>query len=80
MTGRSTLTLYVSSECCLCDAAVAVLAAAHAPDFECVDIEGDADLEARHGTRVPVLADGSDSRELAWPFDVEDVRAFLARD
>ena len=71
------LRLYVTSDCCLCDHAVDVLALARAPDFACVGIDGDATLEARYGVRVPVLFEVATGRELDWPFDAARVRAFL---
>lgn len=74
-----TLTLFQRDDCPLCDHALAVLAAARAPDFETRWIDDDAALEARYGDRVPVLRDG-DGRELDWPFDAAAVRAFLAQD
>jgi hypothetical protein len=73
------LKLYVSEECELCDRAIAVLAEARAPDFECVGIEDDAELDERYGVRVPVLRDVASARELGWPFDVADVARFLGR-
>ncbi len=72
------LILYQRDDCMLCDEAVALLAAAHAPDFESVWIDGDAELEARYGVRVPVLRDGESGRELGWPFDAAALRVFLA--
>jgi hypothetical protein len=71
------LILYQRDHCHLCDLALAALAAARAPAFDSVFIDGDAALEARYGTRVPVLRDASDGRELGWPFGVADVRAFV---
>lgn len=71
------LLLYQRDDCKLCDEAVALLAAARAPDFESVWIDGDTALEARYGTRVPVLRDEIRDRELDWPFDVEALRMFL---
>jgi len=68
--------LYQRDDCHLCDLALAVLAAAGAPDFESVFIDDDGVLEARYGSRVPVLR-GLDGRELDWPFDVEAVRGVL---
>lgn len=72
-----TLTLIQRDDCPLCDQALAVLAAARAPEFESVWIDGDAVLEARYGTRVPVLREEGSGRELDWPFDAVAVRAFL---
>jgi len=72
------LLLFQSDDCKLCDEAVALLAAVRAPDFESVWIDDDAELAARYGTRVPVLRNEDDNRELYWPFDAEAVRTFLA--
>ena len=72
------LVLFQRDDCKLCDEAVALLAAAHAPDFQSVWIDDDPELEARYGERVPVLRDEDASRELDWPFDAERLRAFLS--
>ena len=74
---RMPLVLFQRDDCHLCDLALDVLAQARAPEFESVFIDGDADLEARYGERVPVLRDGA-GRELGWPFDVAAVQRFLA--
>lgn len=71
------LALYQRDDCHLCDAALAVLAEAGVPAFESVWIDGDAALEARYGTRVPVLRDEDSGLELAWPFDAFAVRVLL---
>ncbi len=73
------LILYQRDYCHLCDQALAVLAAAGTPDFESVWVDDSAELEQRYGTRVPVLRDRADGRELDWPFDAAAVRAFLDR-
>lgn len=72
------LTLYQRDDCKLCDQAVALLARTQAPDFESVWIDGDAELEARYGVRVPVLRDADSGRQLGWPFDAAAVQAFIA--
>lgn len=69
------LILYQRDGCHLCDAALAVMAEARAPDFESVFIDDDAVLEARYGLRVPVLRDDARGIELDWPFDAAAVRA-----
>jgi len=71
-----TLTLYQRDDCHLCDHALAVLAAAAAPEFVSVFIDGDLALETAYGSRVPVLADSA-GRELAWPFAAAAVSAWL---
>jgi hypothetical protein len=73
----SHLILYQRDYCHLCDLALALLAEARAPDFESMWVDDSAILEQRYGTRVPVLRDGRDGRELDWPFDAAAVRAFL---
>ncbi len=71
------LTLYQRDDCHLCDLALEVLAAARAPEFDSVFIDGDEVLELRYGVRVPVLRDQDSGVELEWPFDVERVQAYL---
>jgi glutaredoxin len=73
------LILYQRDDCKLCDEAIALLAAARAPEFESVWIDDDDELEARYGEHVPVLRDEASGRELAWPFDIETLRAFIAK-
>ncbi|WP_395683444.1 glutaredoxin family protein [Dokdonella sp.] len=71
------LVLYQRDDCALCDQALALLAAARAPEFASVWIDDDDALEARYGSRVPVLRDDRDGRELDWPFDLAQLAAFL---
>jgi hypothetical protein len=70
--------LFQRDDCHLCDLALEVLAAARAPDFGSVFIDGDAGLEARYGSRVPVFRDAASGLELDWPFDSDALVAFLA--
>jgi hypothetical protein len=72
------LTLYQRDDCHLCDLALALLAQARVPDFESVFVDGDASLEARYGTRVPVLRREHDGAELDWPFELEALQRWLA--
>ncbi len=71
------LTLFQRDDCHLCDQAYEVLVAARVADLEVVWIDGDVALEARYGTRVPVLR-RDDGGELDWPFDAVKVRAFVS--
>lgn len=73
------LILYQRDDCHLCDMALAVLAEAQAPDFDSAWVDDSALLEQRYGTRVPVLRDVRDGRELDWPFDAPAVRAFVGQ-
>lgn len=72
------LILYQRDYCHLCDLALAVLAEARTPEFDSVWVDDSETLEQRYGTRVPVLRDGRNGRELDWPFDAAMVRGFLA--
>ncbi|MGN6112893.1 MAG: glutaredoxin family protein [Luteimonas sp.] len=72
--------LFQRDDCHLCDLALEALAAARAPEFGSVFIDGDADLEARYGLRVPVFRDAVSGRELGWPFSPAALAAFLAGD
>ena len=54
-----------------------MLCVVRVPDFESVWIDGDAELEARYGERVPVLRDEDSDRELGWPFNTTALQAFL---
>jgi hypothetical protein len=71
------LVLYQRDYCHLCDQALAVLAQARTPEFDSVWVDDDAALESRYGTRVPVLRDMRDGRELDWPFDAAAVAVFV---
>ena len=71
------LILYQRDDCHLCDLALDVLAQARVPEFESVFIDGDDVLEARYGTRAPVLHRSDTGAELDWPFGVDAVAAFL---
>ena len=71
------LILYQRDDCELCEKALDVLAAARAPEFDSIFIDGDAALEARYGERIPVLTARDSGRELGWPFDADAVRRFL---
>ena len=73
----SELILYQRDYCHLCDQALAVMAEARAPEFDSVWVDDSDELEQRYGTRVPVLRDARDGRELDWPFDAAALRAFL---
>ena len=70
------LVLYQRDDCHLCDQALEVLAAAAVPEFESVFIDDHPDLEARFGTRVPVLRH-ADGQQLDWPFDAAGLRDWL---
>lgn len=69
--------LYQRDDCHLCDQALAVLAEARVPDFDSMWVDDSAELEDRYGTRVPVLRDRRNGRELDWPFDAATVAGWI---
>jgi len=72
------LILYYQPECHLCDEAEAVLHTAGLGEtYLKVDIETDLDLLKRYGISVPVLKRDDNQKELFWPFDQPQLRAFL---
>jgi hypothetical protein len=56
--------------------AEAILDAAQC-SFTSVDIAEDLTLLERYGVRIPVIKDAT-GRELGWPFDTAQLKAFLA--
>ncbi|WKE67361.1 glutaredoxin family protein [Gallaecimonas kandeliae] len=69
------LTLYSTAGCHLCEEAQ-VLLAGLGVSAAVVDILDEPSLVAAYGERIPVLKrDGG--QELGWPFDSEQLKAFL---
>jgi len=73
----STLELYGTSCCHLCEEAQAILRDAGIVAQD-VDIADDGDLLERYGARIPVLRRTDNGAELGWPFDAVAVEQFLA--
>lgn len=74
-------TLYGTLGCHLCEVAEALLVDVlqHHSDWqvECIDIADSDALMACYGERIPVLRRLRDDAELGWPFDREQLLAFL---
>lgn len=76
------LILYGTSGCHLCEEAALLLREASARtsgnlEWEEVDIAQTPELMARYGVRIPVLHCRDSEEELDWPFDGEQITAFL---
>ncbi|OAI91952.1 glutaredoxin family protein [Pseudomonas putida] len=71
--------LYGTLGCHLCEVAEALLMplVEHGLLVELVDIADDQLLFERYGLRIPVLRRCDTGAELDWPFDVDQVVAFL---
>ncbi|WP_426991591.1 glutaredoxin family protein [Methylomonas sp. CM2] len=71
------LILYGSDGCHLCEDAETLLVQAGA-HFVKQEILNDDAVYQRYALRIPVLRDPADGAELNWPFDAEQIAAFLA--
>lgn len=71
------LVLYGRGDCALCRHAEEALRHANVA-AEPIDIDSDATLELRYGTRIPVLRNEENGTELDWPFDAYAIRKFCA--
>lgn len=75
------LYLYTTLGCHLCEQALE-LTEPLLLDFpfrlEAVDIANSDDLMGRYGIRIPVLLRPDIDKELGWPFDQQQLRAFLS--
>ncbi|PIE41628.1 MAG: thioredoxin family protein [Gammaproteobacteria bacterium] len=77
------LIFYTTAGCHLCDQADAIVRATLNPDFfliEYQDIAEDDGLIEQYGVRIPVLKIASNGRELGWPFDQNQLVAFLSQE
>ena len=76
------LILYTRNDCPLCHEMEAVIAA-ELPNFDahikCIEIDGDADLEARFGVEVPVLF-VNDRKAFKYRCTPAELRQRLARE
>ena len=71
----SSLTLFGTDGCHLCEEAEALLRGLHL-SFESIDICDNEEHAARYGVTIPVLR-REDGGELNWPFDQAAVTDFL---
>lgn len=69
--------LYGTAGCHLCEEALSLLQAT-AAQFAEQDIIDDPEVMQRYAVRIPVLLHCASSHELGWPFDAEQLRAFLS--
>lgn len=74
----STITLYTTAGCHLCELAYQQLQQLDPEQFtvHLVDIALDAQLMKRYGTTIPVIQ-FSDQSTLAWPFEFRDIQTQL---
>ena len=74
----SQLILYYTEHCHLCaEAEVLMHTAGLKGGFEKIDIDEDPGLLERYEIHIPVLKRISDQQELFWPFNQQQLEAFL---
>ena len=79
MTSPAPLILYTRKGCHLCDQVILMLREANL-DWREVDIDEDPTLAENYGLRVPVVVLVESTRELDFPFGLEELRAFAGCD
>ena len=79
-TDRPALTVYSRKECHLCDEMIGALRRLQGPyhfDLAVVDVDGNRELERRHGAKVPVVMHGE--REFCrYRLDTPGITAYLS--
>jgi hypothetical protein len=75
------LLLFGTGGCHLCEQAEEIIQECLLSDYdkviELIDIAEQEHWQARYAVRIPVLYDPLSQRELAWRFELADVRAFI---
>jgi glutaredoxin len=75
----TSITLYSTLDCHLCEQALALLEPLLAAEWELeyVDISDSEALIDRYGLRIPVVLRADTGAELGWPFDTSSLLQFL---
>lgn len=71
------VTYYTKYGCCLCDEGLSLLRRFTDIDIRIIDVESDVDKFESYLLRIPVISCRDGKKELAWPFDEEDIRKLL---
>ena len=73
------LKLYSTSACHLCELAISILESVDSREirWEVVEISEDDALVERYGIRIPVVQIEYSDKELNWPFDRQQLMAFI---
>lgn len=80
---KQTLNFYTTLGCHLCEQAQALYQQVLNPaffDINVIDIADDDELMERYGTRIPVIQQTANKRELGWPFDAQTLIEFLSEE
>jgi hypothetical protein len=68
---------YTKYGCSLCDEGLSILRGFAEIDVRIVDVEEDIEKYHDYLLRIPVISYDNGDKELAWPFNYEDIRRIL---
>ena len=74
------LSFFSGPDCCLCDQAKALiepLIKERDLRIDYVNIKGNAEYMHRYGARIPVIMRNDTKAEIEWPFDIQQLVAFV---
>ncbi len=72
------LILLGTAGCHLCEQAEIIVGTSVLDNLEIVDIAEQEQWQALYALRIPVLLDQDSGIELGWPFDLQDLKKFIA--
>jgi len=70
---------YTKYGCCLCDEGLSLLRSFADIDITIIDVESDVDKFQSYLLRIPVISCDNGTKELAWPFNADDIRRLVLR-
>lgn len=74
----TSLTLYSTAHCHLCEEAMTLLIGLKGLDVNVVEISESHTLTELYGARIPVLRRNDNNTEIAWPFDMHAIVQFAS--
>ena len=69
---------YTKYGCSLCDEGLSILRRFPEIDIRIVDVEEDIEKYHSYLLRIPVITYDNGNKEIAWPFDEEDIRKIVS--
>ena len=69
---------YTKYGCSLCDEGLSMLRSFTDIQVNIVDVEGDVEKYQNYLLRIPVISYDNGTKELAWPFDRDDLAKILS--
>lgn len=69
---------YTKYGCSLCDDGLSILRMFTEIDVRIIDVEEDTEKYQSYLLRIPVISYENGEKELAWPFDEDDIRKLVS--